>query len=356
MRDLRAHLAAHLRSGTFATLCAEADRVQRSLAGVTYTLHAKGGRIVVDRCDAEPDLAAEVQATFALAQRRSPPSHAGPLDHVEAGVLDLVAELFPAVFAALDDFCARHRDFPDATIVRFDREVQFYVAWLRHLARLHDAGLPSCYPRLSTGAKEERVRDGYDVALAGTGARIVTNGYRLDGRERILVVTGPNQGGKTTFARMFGQLHHLAALGCPVPARAARLHLSDQVLTHFEREEDPATARGKLEDDLVRARDLLRRATADSVVVMNESFSSTTLADALFVGSEILARLSERDLLCVYVTFVDELSALGEATVSMVGSRAFELERRPADGVALAAAIASEHGLTYATLSERLTR
>jgi DNA mismatch repair protein MutS len=361
MRELRAHLAAYSRSQALQALGSDAERVARSLGALTYSIHVKGGRVVVGRCSSEPDLAADVRRTFArfgrdaATDRRRVPA-VGPLDHVEAGILDRVAQAFPDVFAALDDFCERHREFRDDTLVRFDREVQFYVAWLQHVGRLGDAGLPTCYPRLSAGSKEERVLEAYDIALAGTRASIVTNGYRLDEPERILVVTGPNQGGKTTFARMFGQLHHLAALGCPVPARAARLHLCDEVLTHFEREEDVATGSGKLEDELLRARGVLRRATPDSVVVMNESFSATTLADALFLGTEILARLIDRDVLCVYVTFVDELSALGEATVSMVGSRAYELERRPADGVALAAAIASEHGLTYAALSARLAR
>jgi DNA mismatch repair protein MutS len=368
----RQFLAGYTGSPAFTGLVADIGRVTRLLGEVRYCINIRGSRVRVSRYEGEADYGAEVRKTFAkFAENAVKDYRVGfrswpEMNHVEEHILELVARLFPEVFQALDEFLARHDRYLDERIRVFDREVQFYLAYQALTAPMRAAGLEFCYPAVSAGAREVTVTGSFDLALAAKlmprAAAVVRNDFHLTGPERIFVVTGPNHGGKTTFARMFGQLHYLASLGYPVPARTAGLFLPDRVFTHFEREEDLATLRGKFEDELVRIRAVLEEATGDSVLVMNESFASTTLRDAMFTGERVLDRMTALGLLGVYVTFVDELASLNEACVSLVATvaadnpaeRTYELVRKPADGLAYAAAIAGKYGLTYRQLKERL--
>ena len=373
-RGLRDYLAHYTASDRFTSLVRETDEVKADLAEIRYRLHILGPKIRVSRYEADPDYGAEVLATFEKFKQGSPKDYHFELsswpqmNHVEAAVLERVAWLYPQAFGRLDQYCEHHRDYLDQTVRTFDRAIQFYLAYLDYIERFKRAGLAFCYPEISGESKEIRGRDVFDLALADglvrVNAPVVTNDFDLEGRERILVVSGPNQGGKTTFARTIGQLHYLAGLGCPVPGSAARLYKVDQIFTHFEREEDLANLSGTLEDDLRRIKRILDAATPRSLLVMNESFSSTTLSDQLFLNREVIRRIIACDLICVAVTFLDELSTLGDTTVSMVSTvdpndparRTFKIIRRVADGRAYAWAIAQKYGLTYERVRTRLSR
>lgn len=368
----RAYLDAYVAQEVFTRLCAETQALWDDLAQVRYVVRIKDNRVRVRQYADEADYGIQVQETFAKFHQGAPREYRMKfndwveMNHVEAQILDCVAKLYPELFARLETFCVEHAAFMDETLRRFDREIQFYVAYLEHVARFERAGLQFCFPRVSDTDKQARADDAFDLALAHKlldhDTLPVCNDFYLLDPERILVVTGPNQGGKTTFARMFGQLHYLARLGCPVPGARAQLFLCDHLLTHFERAERIENLRGKLEDDLFRMHVALEQATPRSIVILNEIFHSTTLQDALFLSRAILEKLLALDTLGVCVTFMDELAVWSEKTVSMVSTvlpenpavRTFKIVRQPANGLAYARAIADKYKLTHDDLQARL--
>jgi DNA mismatch repair protein MutS len=374
MRAFSDYLACHLTSAAHSGLREDARRIERSVAQITYTLHIRGNRVTVRPYEQEADYSDDLRATFekfsggyaGIAERRPEFPALLEVDHVEAGILERVAALFPEPFADLTKFFDQRQGFPDPVIGRFDREVQFYLAYLDYLRPLQAAGLAFCYPQLAEQPHQTVVIDTFDLVLAvklvAAQQPVICNDIRLTGAERLLVVTGPNQAGKTTYARVFGQVHYLAGLGCPVPGTHATLRLPDQIFTHFDRGEDIETRGGKLHDDLIRLRDILNRATSRSVIILNEIFTSTTLADALGLSTRLAERVTALGCRCLWVTFLDEVSRHSPQTVSVVAVldpddpavRTFRLERRPADGRAYAQAVARQHGLGYAQVRARI--
>ena len=371
LRGFAEYLSGYCASEKLRGMTAWRQRVRENITRIRFNMLVKSGSVRVNPYGGEQDYAERITELFSRFRQEGGRSFLLPIDEkpksekIENQVLRMVSKLYPAEFRDLKNFVMTYLHIEDDTVLDFIREIQFYFAWLDMVKTMENAGFHFCCPVLRSRGEACFALDSYDLALAvRTMKSVVPNDFSLTPPEQILVVTGPNQGGKTTFARAFGQAFYLASLGVSVPARQAVLPLCDQVLTHFERGEDQKLKSGKLEEDILRLKGLLDRATKDSVFVVNEIYTSTTLKDALALGGHMIDALTEKAGSAVVVTFMEELSRYGPQTVSMVSgvsddteqTRTYLVRRKKADGVAFARLLAGKYGLTKEQLKGRLRK
>lgn len=373
LRGVRAYLSAYRESPDFQTLAGGNAALLTDLRTPPVELGMQAGTVWVDVDSGRAAWPEEIAAFFSRFDSRDSTRTPAPtrprryLNHVEAQAIGLVAELRPDVFERLHRFVAGHEGFLPADLERLGEELRFYLGFLRVADELGAQGIEWCRPRVLSGsAGRLSVAGVVDLALAlrprPSGPRLVPNDLALGPSERIAFVTGPNQGGKTTFARAIGQLAYLASLGLPVPARAATLPLLNPVLTHFPQPDDPENQHGGLADEIGRLHELMEAATGSALLVLNELFSATSAEDALELSEVVVPAFRVRGCRVLWVTFLEDLVTSVDGAVSLVGQVAtddptrptFWFRPQPPAGRSHAAALAARHGLSGEDLARRL--
>ena len=356
-----------LNSSFFRDLADTQTALRQKFDAIQYTMLIKYGTVRVRKYEGEENLSEKIASLFRKFESdlqhddREKMKEAPYADHVEAAILQCVSKLYPKEFEALSAYVNRFSRFMDGAVLRFCREIRFYIDWLMLIEPMKDCGLSFCFPKFQQSGAFGT--DFFDLMLAKRiGKDVVRNDFHLEPGKQILVITGPNQGGKTTFARALGQLHYLASLGLCIPGTSAGLRLTDQVLTHFGREDSKLQESGRLQDDLQRLHRILSHATEQSFLAINEIFASTSAQDGGSLGKKMIARIAARGCTAVVVTFLSELAACRPETVSMMSTvdpehpeaRTFRIVRRPPDPVTYAMTLARNHGLSFEQIIRRL--
>ena len=374
LMDIAGCIRSICESSEFVDFCTQTRGLKARLGEIEYTLFIRDGTIRVEGYQGEEAYADEVFKLFSrfnedlTPQRGTISNIAGGMDHIRAAILRLVSQVFPNEFRDLSQFHANWPGFINGELLMYIRELAFYLAVQKRVNSLTKLGNEFSIPQIYTGEGESSAYGNFDLALAikleAEGSRPIANDWWLAKDEYVIVVTGPNHGGKTTFARAFGQLHYMARLGCPVPAAKAKVQAFDFLITHFESEERATLDQGRLASDLSSAKAALDLAGPNSVLIFNEVFSSTGLQDAKCLGLRLLRTVCEKRSRAVYVTFVDELALTGPSVVSMAvavakdnpTSRFFTLTRSAPTGKSYALLMAEKFGLTRDMLKARLER
>jgi hypothetical protein len=188
-------------------------------------------------------------------------------------------------------------------------ELAFYLGCLNLRERLAAKGQPVCYPvPAPMGADRFTARGLYDASLALTLDDVATgNDIDADGR-RLVIVTGANQGGKSTFLRSVGQAQLMLQAGMFGPAETLSGSVCSGVFTHYKREEDAAMERGKLDEELARMSAITDWIAPGGLLLCNESFASTNEREGSQIAREIIRAMTEDRIRIVFVTHMYDLA------------------------------------------------
>jgi hypothetical protein len=194
-------------------------------------------------------------------------------------------------------------------------ELGFYLSCLNLRDRLTAKGGPVCFPDPASpvpadaGHARLSARGLYDAALALSldDGQAVGNDLDADGRQ-LIMITGANQGGKSTFLRSAGQAHLMMQAGMFVPASSFAASISTAVFTHFKREEDVTMEMGKLDEELDRMSVIAGQITPGCLLLCNESFASTNEREGSEIARQVIRALTEAGIRIIFVTHLYDLA------------------------------------------------
>lgn len=193
-------------------------------------------------------------------------------------------------------------DHVRAFFMALKRELSFYVGCINLQNQLADAGTGISFPETtSNGMYSLTCQNLYNISLAlQLNRKIEGNTVNGDGRQ-LVIVTGANQGGKTTFLRSIGQAYLMFQSGMFIAGDSFSAAMGT-VFTHFKREEDSAMKSGKLDEELERMSHIIETITPGSLLLMNESFAATNEQEGSEIAMQVVTALLDKGIRIIFVS------------------------------------------------------
>ena len=249
-------------------------------------------------------------------------------------------------------------------------ELVFYTRWAEYIENRKKEGWVFTKPQVRKerdGAAGMAAEGLYNLKLVATEkpGNVVPNDLAFDARRRVFVLTGANRGGKTTVTQAVGQLFILAQSGISVPAKSFRYDPADAVLTHFPADEDKTLDLGRLGEECRRFRELFVQSTPESLILLNETFSTTSFEEGYFIAADAVRAILDRGTRTIYNTHMHKLAgdldtvintgdregkAISLVAETREGKHSFRVTEAPPEGRSFAYEIAEKYGVTYESL------
>lgn len=297
---------------------------------------------------------------------------------LETAVVDILRRSKPEVFHELKRFADVPFTLEDNIFLKIRNEILFYISFYEFEEQLGNAGYLLNYPGIhdkSGGSPDSggglEITQAYDMALAWknrfSGEKVVKNDICYGEGKRFLVITGPNQGGKTTLARAVGQCVYLMLMGLKAPCQSMNSRFFERIMTHFEVEESVETGAGKLKEELLRLKPMMQDRSGNqrnSFVILNELFTTATTYDARIMAQKVMEHFQNNGCLGIYVTHIQELadekkqpgvqSMVAQVDQEDSGRRTFLILPMEAQGLGYSDSIASKYELEYDQMTKRI--
>ncbi len=197
----------------------------------------------------------------------------------------------------------------DNFFISLRRELSFYIGCINLDKKLQELNCKSVFPNIiSKNNFNFLVKDLYDISLALVlDKKIVGNDIDANNK-KLFIVTGANQGGKTTFLRSVGLAQLMMQCGMFVSSSSYETTLCSGIFTHFKKEEDKEMKSGKFDEELARMSDIVDQISPNALVLFNESFASTNEAEGSQIAQQIIKALMQRDIRVFFITHMYELA------------------------------------------------
>ncbi len=281
----------------------------------------------------------------------------------------VINKMLGSLVKKLRDTLTKYANVAIVNISSLIPEFVYYIRFAEFIGRLTDAGARFCEAEVSDST-DMTARGFYNLKLAVNledKSEIVPNDLDFDADHTLYILTGANRGGKTTITQAVGQLFALAQGGIYVPAESFAYRPVDCIYTHFPADEDKTMDLGRLGEECIRFKEIYTDCTADSLVLMNETFSTTSFEEGYYIARDSVRALMEKNVRTIYNTHMHKLASdaeelnrgnEGARVASLImksdgGKRSFKVEVASPEGMSYASDIAKKYGVTYEMLTGR---